>query len=73
MVDDGGFAKGDLAGVMSKHPHVEKWVQDFEARYGSRPEYYGPLDRDAKKAETIQLNLHHKRAHFCTHLRATKR
>ena len=39
MVDDGGFAKGDLAGVMSKHPHVEKWVQDFEARYGSRPEY----------------------------------
>ena len=55
MVDDAGFAKGDLASVMAKHPHVEKWVQDFEARYGSRPQYYGPLDRDAKKERPFNL------------------
>ena len=39
------FAKGDLNGVMAAYPHVAEWVRDFEMRYGSRPIYYGPLDR----------------------------
>ncbi|MGB0617349.1 MAG: type II/IV secretion system ATPase subunit [Candidatus Poseidoniaceae archaeon] len=49
------FAKGDLASVMAAHPHVGEWVRDFEARYGSRPVYYGPLDRDAKKQRPLNL------------------
>ncbi|MCH1410612.1 MAG: type II/IV secretion system ATPase subunit, partial [Candidatus Poseidoniaceae archaeon] len=49
------FARGDLAGVMAAHPHVAEWVRDFEARYGSRPIYYGPLDRDAKKQRPLNL------------------
>ena len=49
------FARGDLAGVMAAHPHVAEWVRDFEARYGSRPTYYGPLDRDAKKQRPLNL------------------
>jgi flagellar protein FlaI len=49
------FAKGDLASVMAAHPHVADWVRDFEARYGSRPVYYGPLDRDAKKQRPLNL------------------
>ena len=49
MSDDPPFAKGDLNGVMAAHQHVADWVRDFEARYGSRPIYYGELDRDAKK------------------------
>ncbi len=49
------FAKGDLASVMAAHPHVAEWVRDFEARYGSRPTYYGPLDRDAKKQRPLNL------------------
>lgn len=49
------FARGDLAGVMAAHPHVGEWVRDFEARYGSRPIYYGPLDRDAKKQRPLNL------------------
>jgi flagellar protein FlaI len=49
------FARGDLASVMAAHPHVGEWVRDFEARYGSRPIYYGPLDRDAKKQRPLNL------------------
>jgi len=30
-------------------------VRDFEMRYGSRPMYYGPLDRDAKKQRPLNL------------------
>ncbi|RPG74231.1 MAG: hypothetical protein CBD01_003170 [Euryarchaeota archaeon TMED141] len=40
---------------MAAHPHVAEWVRDFEARYGSRPIYYGPLDRDAKKQRPLNL------------------
>ncbi|RJU99815.1 MAG: hypothetical protein DWC11_06230 [Candidatus Poseidoniales archaeon] len=40
---------------MAAHPHVAEWVRDFEARYGSRPVYYGPLDRDAKKQRPLNL------------------
>ena len=45
MSDELKFAKGDLNSVMAAHPHVADWVRDFEMNYGSRPEYYGPLDR----------------------------
>ncbi|MDA0925738.1 MAG: type II/IV secretion system ATPase subunit [archaeon] len=55
MADEPRFAKGDLNGVMAAYPHVADWVRDFEIRYGSRPMYYGPLDRDAKKQRPLNL------------------
>ena len=55
MADAPRFAKGDLNGVMAAYPHVAEWVRDFEMRYGSRPIYYGPLDRDAKKQRPLNL------------------
>ncbi len=55
MADEPRFAKGDLNGVMAAYPHVAEWVRDFEMRYGSRPMYYGPLDRDAKKQRPLNL------------------
>ena len=55
MADDPRFAKGDLNGVMAAYPHVAEWVRDFEMQYGSRPIYYGPLDRDAKKQRPLNL------------------
>ncbi|HIK77981.1 MAG: hypothetical protein CXT69_06220 [Methanobacteriota archaeon] len=44
-----------MAGLMATYPHVREWVQDFEARYGTRPIFYGPLDRDARKIEPLNL------------------
>ncbi len=55
MSDEPRFQKGDLNGVMAAYPHVAEWVRDFEMRYGSRPIYYGPLDRDAKKQRPLNL------------------
>ena len=55
MADEPRFAKGDLNGVMAAYPHVAEWVRDFEMQYGSRPTYYGPLDRDAKKQRPLNL------------------
>ena len=56
MADDElKFQRGDLASVMAAHSHVADWVRDFEKRYGSRPIYYGPLDRDAKKQRPLNL------------------
>jgi len=55
MADESRFAKGDLNSVMAAYPHVADWVRDFESRYGSRPTYYGPLDRDAKKNRPYNL------------------
>jgi len=55
MADEPRFAKGDLNGVMAAHAHVADWVRDFEARYGTRPIYYGELDRDAKKERPLNL------------------
>ena len=49
------FQRGDLASVMGAHSHVADYVRDFEKRYGSRPIYYGPLDRDAKKQRPLNL------------------
>ena len=42
---------------MAAHPHIAQWVKDFEAQYGSRPYYYGPLDRDARKVERKKYGL----------------
>jgi flagellar protein FlaI len=53
--EDLKFARGDLASVMAAHSHVAEWVRDFEKKYGSRPIYYGPLDRDAKKQRPLNL------------------
>ena len=46
---------GDLEGLMRAYPHVRDWVNDFEATYGSRPIFYGPLDRGAKKVKPMNL------------------
>ena len=53
--DEPRFAKGDLNSVMNAHPHVGEWVSDFESRYGTRPIYYGELDRGAKKERNVKL------------------
>ena len=55
MSDEPRFAKGDLNGVMAAYPHVADWVRDFEQRYGTRPMYYGPLDRGAMKTRPLNL------------------
>lgn len=55
MSDEPKFAKGDLASVMAAHSHVADWVRDFESQHGSRPIYYGELDRDAKKERPYNL------------------
>jgi flagellar protein FlaI len=55
MTDQPEIAPGDMAGLMATYPHVREWVQDFEARYGTRPIFYGPLDRDARKIEPLNL------------------
>lgn len=55
MSDELKFAKGDLNSVMAAHPHVADWVRDFEMKYGSRPEYYGPLDRGARDKRPFNL------------------
>lgn len=55
MSDEPRFAKGDLNGVMAAYPHVGDWVRDFEQRYGTRPMYYGPLDRGAMKTRPLNL------------------
>ena len=55
MTDEQKFAKGDLASVMAAHPHIADWVRDFEAQHGSRPIYYGELDRGAKKERPYNL------------------
>jgi len=55
VTDEQKFAKGDLASVMAAHPHIADWVRDFEAQHGSRPIYYGELDRGAKKERPYNL------------------
>ena len=46
---------GDLGGLMAEYPHIREWVESFEAEHGSRPIYYGPLDRDAKSVSPRNL------------------
>ena len=49
------IAPGDLGGLMAEYPHIREWVEEFEAMHGSRPIYYGPLDRDAKSVSPRNL------------------
>ena len=56
---------------MAAYPHVAEWARDFEMQYGSRPIYYGPLDRDAKK-QRLEPHLRHARTDFRSHLRAAR-
>ena len=53
--EDFEIAKGDLEGLMARHDHVRRWVEDFEAQHGTRPYFYGPLDRGAKSIEPRNL------------------
>ncbi|HJM87707.1 MAG TPA: type II/IV secretion system ATPase subunit [Candidatus Thalassarchaeaceae archaeon] len=61
------FARGDLAGVMEKHSHLKEWVEDFEKKHGTRPMYYGPLDRDASKINPLNL-IYHLRGPLFAHV-----
>ena len=49
------IAPGDLDGLLASYPHVRSWVQDFESKFGTRPQYYGPLDRGAKSIKPLNL------------------
>ena len=40
---------------MAEFPHIRDWVENFEEQHGSRPIYYGPLDRDAKSVSPRNL------------------
>tara|TARA_B100000003_G_scaffold59773_2_gene53264 strand:- start:9549 stop:11297 length:1749 start_codon:yes stop_codon:yes gene_type:complete len=46
---------GDLGGLMAEYPHIREWVEQFESEHGSRPIYYGPLDRDARSVSPRNL------------------
>ncbi|MEE3082468.1 MAG: type II/IV secretion system ATPase subunit [Candidatus Thermoplasmatota archaeon] len=60
------FAQGDLDAVMERYDHVRQWVLDFEEKHGSRPYYYGALDRDAR---TDPINLiYHLRGPLFAHV-----
>jgi flagellar protein FlaI len=61
------FEQGDLAGVMSRFDHVREWVEDFEAQHGTRPMYYGPLDRAASKMDPLNL-IYHLRGPLFAHV-----
>jgi len=61
------FARGDLDAVMARHTHVAEWVRDFEAEHGSRPTYYGPLDRAASKMRPLNL-IYHLRGPLFAHV-----
>lgn len=61
------FARGDLEGVLARFDHVREWVEDFEARHGTRPMYYGPLDRAASKMEPLNL-IYHLRGPLFAHV-----
>jgi len=61
------FARGDLEGVLARFDHVREWVGDFEARHGTRPMYYGPLDRAASKMEPLNL-IYHLRGPLFAHV-----
>ena len=61
------FEQGDFAGVMSRFDHVREWVEDFEAQHGTRPMYYGPLDRAASKMDPLNL-IYHLRGPLFAHV-----
>ena len=41
--------------LMAEYPHIREWVEQFESEHGSRPIYYGPLDRDARSVSPRNL------------------
>ena len=66
MAEDIEFQQGDLDGVMERFDHVNQWVSDFEEKYGTRPFYYGKLDRAANQGD---LNLiYHLRGPLFAHI-----
>ena len=52
---------------MSRFDHVREWVEDFEAQHGTRPMYYGPLDRAASKMSPLNL-IYHLRGPLFAHV-----
>ncbi len=58
---------------MAAYPHVADWVRDFEQRYGTRPIYYGPLDRGAMKTRPLNSDLRDKGTYLRSYLRTSGR
>ncbi|MDP7043515.1 MAG: type II/IV secretion system ATPase subunit [Candidatus Thalassarchaeaceae archaeon] len=61
------FARGDLEAVINRYGHVREWVEAFEEKHGTRPMYYGPLDRDASKLDPMNL-IYHLRGPLFAHV-----
>ena len=61
------FARGDLEGVIDRYGHVREWVEAFEEKHGTRPMYYGPLDRAASKLNPMNL-IYHLRGPLFAHV-----
>jgi len=61
------FVRGDLESVMNRYGHVREWVEAFEEKHGSRPMYYGPLDRAASKLSPMNL-IYHLRGPLFAHV-----
>ncbi len=67
VVEELEFARGDLEGIMDRYTHVKEWVEAFETKHGSRPIYYGPLNRDASKLKPMNL-IYHLRGPLFAHV-----
>jgi flagellar protein FlaI len=67
VVEELEFARGDLEGIMDKYTHVKEWVEAFETKHGSRPIYYGPLNRAASKLKPMNL-IYHLRGPLFAHV-----
>jgi len=67
VVEELEFARGDLEGIMDKYTHVKEWVEAFEIKHGSRPIYYGPLNRAASKLKPMNL-IYHLRGPLFAHV-----
>ncbi|HIG20910.1 MAG: hypothetical protein CXT67_02290 [Methanobacteriota archaeon] len=52
---------------MDKYTHVKEWVEAFETKHGSRPIYYGPLNRAASKLKPMNL-IYHLRGPLFAHV-----
>ncbi len=67
VVEELEFARGDLEGIMDRYTHVKEWVEAFETKHGSRPIYYGPLNRAASKLKPMNL-IYHLRGPLFAHV-----
>ena len=61
------FARGDLESVLNRHDHVREWGEAFEKKHGTRPMYYGPLNRAASKLKPMNL-IYHLRGPLFAHV-----